>query len=344
LCSLCTKKDYLIPGERYWQSPARPNASAYRKIQAHRWRQGEFYRTCLNAFKARNCSWTLLIDSDEYLTYNPYDVNEGRPIFWSEAMNVTARHQLIKTFEKKIQAGVHHRLSLPRVGQLTVAQYIEGTVFQHSSEQKNTSEKITAAHWYHYPCILVPRVQFGASESTQEEISQQIPGPEFDPMKFHTMRYLKHGPKHPYPAWPGKSIVHAGLYNNTLIRNPHKVLETNCSSLSPFPDYADMDLRIHHYTGSLELFLSRPGDSRRCEEDFKKRNSNVAGSDNTIQGWLHNFVYLVGKARALDLTEKLRNWAEVNDALATDLMNRSGSKNYPYPFGTYEDKDFALHL
>lgn len=253
-------------------------------------------------------------------------------------MNTTARHQLIKNFERKIHLGLHHRLKLPQIGQMTISQYIATTLTQSRKKPSNAARNNAVTHWEEYPCILVPRLQFGASESTQEEISHRLPASKFDPMKFHTMRYLKHGPRHPYPAWPGKSIVHAGLYNNTVITNPHKVLETNCSSKTPFPDYADMDLRINHYTGSLELFLSRPGDSRRSKEDFEKRNSNVAGSDNTIQGWLHNFVDLVGRDRAMELTENLREWAAMSDAKATQEMGRLGTKHYPYPFGNDNSK------
>jgi len=321
-------EDFLELGKRYWQRPARHNASAYRKIQTHRWRQAVFYRECLNRFQSYNYTWTMLIDSDEYLTFNNFDENEGKPIFWSESLNATARQELIRKFQKQIQTHAHHRLYLPKVGEMTISEYISQTAKGTSTTNTNGN-----SHWNHHPCILVPRVQFGATESSYNEISSQIPYEEFDPMKFHTFRYLKHGPRHPYPAWPGKSLVHAGWYNNIEITNPHKVLKNNCSSKSPFPDYADMDLRIHHYTGSLELFLSRPGDSRRSKEDFEKRNSNVFGSDSSLQGWLRVFVDHVGKKKALELTEHMRDWAFGEDARATEKMKKLGRENYPYPFG-----------
>ena len=320
-------KDYLYSGEYFWQSPARRNDTGLRKVRAHRWRQGVFYSQCLRDFKRRgNHKWTLLIDTDEYLTFNNYDKHEGKPIFWSESQNVTARGILIKKFKEKIKKGEHHRLHLPQIGNATISQYI-------------ATQAGANPQWDH-TCILVPRVQFGANESTTEEISSQVPQ-GFHPRAFHTLRYRKHGPRHPYPAWPGKSLVHVSRYDNREILNPHKVMETNCSSHSPFPDYADMDLRIHHYTGSLEFFLSRPGDIRRSKEDFEKRNSNAKGSDDTLRGWLGVFIELVGKDKALEATEHMREWAVKDDARANEEMEKE-KENYRYPF--YDPVNYSTKL
>jgi hypothetical protein len=50
-----------------------------KNMTMHRIRQKSFYQACLRKLKADNRTWTLLIDSDEYLTFNTY----------TEKLNVT---------------------------------------------------------------------------------------------------------------------------------------------------------------------------------------------------------------------------------------------------------------
>ena len=72
---------------------------------------------------------------------------------------------------------------------------------------------------------------------------------------------------------------------------------------------AAMSFRVHHYIGSWETFRLRG------EKIFKERN-NVRNTvvDNTTpqysspehRTWLSQFVKLVGKEKALDLTQRIR--------------------------------------
>jgi hypothetical protein len=71
-----------------------------------------------------------------------------------------------------------------------------------------------------------------------------------------------------------------------------------------------MSFRIHHYVGSWESFRLRG------EEQFKARNNlfKTVVVDNTTphysspenRPWLSQFVKLVGKEKALDLTQRIR--------------------------------------
>ena len=176
---------------------------------------------------------------------------------------------------------------------------------------------------------MLPRVMFGDMNSTSEEIAAQVPD-GFDPKAFHTLRYRKHEPKQ--ARRPGKSIVDVSRYDGRRIDNPHDTMTNACSS-GAFVDYADAILRVHHYTGSLELYLSRAEDARRSEEGFKSRNRDVTGSltDDTLRGWLKAFVDMVGNDKALEATARLRQWAIADDARASAEMERE-KDNFRYPY------------
>jgi hypothetical protein len=217
-----------------------------------------------------------------------------------------------------VKSGEHPRLRLPQVGQVTISQYIAGQV------------RLGNPRWTTLPCVLLPRVILnGAVESTPEEVAARVPN-GFDPMHFHTLRYRFHGPKQQINK-PGKSLVNLVGFDNRKIFNPHKVMAKKCTSETPFPDFSDSDLRVHHYTGSLELYLSRPEDSRRSVQEFLSRNGNVTGSDDSVRGWLSAFVSLVGKENAFHLTEQLREWAIKEDKISQDMWKLQ-RENFHYPY------------
>ena len=77
---------------------------------------------------------------------------------------------------------------------------------------------------------------------------------------------------------------------------------------------AAMSFRVHHYIGSYETFRLRGG-ARGGKADFESRNSHSrAVFDDTIwqysspakKTWLSQFVNIVGKEKALDLTQRIR--------------------------------------
>ena len=75
-----------------------------------------------------------------------------------------------------------------------------------------------------------------------------------------------------------------------------------------------MSFRVHHYIGSWESFRLRG--RRGTEEEFQNRNNHHKQIvlDNTTprysspdnRTWLSQFAKLVGKEKALDLTQRIR--------------------------------------
>ena len=75
-----------------------------------------------------------------------------------------------------------------------------------------------------------------------------------------------------------------------------------------------MSFRIHHYIGSWETFR-QPGFDKRGTSFFEKRNNvknlvldtttpRYSSSGNST--WLEQFVKLVGKGKAIELTQSIR--------------------------------------
>jgi hypothetical protein len=260
-----------------------------------------------------------LVDTDEYLTYNHFDPDEGQPQWYDRLSTLSApeRRVLSEEFNASIKRGIHPRQRLPQVGQVTIAQYITDQV------------RYGNPRWKKFPCVLLPRVQFGAVESDPEQVAVRVPN-GFDPSSFHTLRYRFHGPKQQTNK-PGKSLVNLVGFDNRKIFNPHKIMAKKCTSETAFPDFSDSDLRVHHYTGSLDLFLSRPEDSRRSVQEFFSRNGNITGHDDSVRGWLSTFVTLVGKDKAISLTKQLQRWAQKQDALLLQRW-KVERENFSYPF------------
>jgi hypothetical protein len=198
-------------------------------------------------------------------------------------------------------------------------------------QQSNSNE---SSIWNTYPCIVFPRILFGSLESKSEEIYSKVP-PGLDPLSFSTMRFRFHQlPKN--ITVPGKSFVDVSRYHGTRVRNPHNVLGPACYAPSifnghapAFPNFIDSVLRLHHYIGLLDIFLR--GNSSRGEHTYNARNSCVSknDTDDSIRGWLQVFVDQVGKRKAFEMTQQLRQLAIENFA---KVYEQKELGNFTYPF------------
>lgn len=91
-----------------------------------------------------------------------------------------------------------------------------------------------------------------------------------------------------------------------------------------------MSFRVHHYVGSWETFR-QPGFDARGKDHFNKRNSikNVVADNTTPRysssensTWLTEFTKLVGKEKALELTQSIRIREELEmDRVMRELEN-----------------------
>ena len=299
-----TVDDYFVPGKKWTQQKEVPsNISGFHQYQFHLWRQNSFLTSCLRVMKREQRSWVMIIDTDEYIAFNHYDPTEGIPWHCSnlETGNQTNRSAMIQTCAQQYhrrqvsRTKGDPRTRLPTIGKpnSTVAHYF-------ARQFGNITDWVPE---HARPCTVLPRNLFGAQESSDNDTAPSTFHHHFD-----TLRYRQHGPWQNNMA--GKSIVDVSKYNplkaEYKVRNPHKVLPGDLCNGGPFVRHSESILRVHHYTGSPEVFLARG----KSLDDFVDRQPEVVGEGvPLLTGWLESFSARVGTELALNLTIRLQQQA-----------------------------------
>lgn len=118
--------------------------------------------------------------------------------------------------------------------------------------------------------MVVPRVLIGPEESSMREVSKYaVEG--LDPMTFHTLRYRKFKGK--ILPYTGKCLMDvAGYSESKVVANPHKIFPRLCFG-DANPEISTALLKVHHYTGSFETFVSHRGTNK---EEVMKVSSDYA--------------------------------------------------------------------
>ena len=312
-----TDRDFFYRGKGQWEDVAPPNASQEAIYKSHLYRQKLFLTSCVQTLKREGRSWTALIDTDEFLVFNRYEQEEGSP--WDcthkysdvRVPNKTALDMCTSAYHAHMLTHSQHpRNLMPRPG-------THNSTFAHYWED-HWSDLMAWHEWHNRPCIVLPRIQMQAQDSNESIVSMIPPG--FNVNAFHTIRYRKHGDRQ--NKIPGKSILNVSgdFPREAFINNPHRVLSRAKCKGERIAKNSDSIFRVQHYTGSPEVFLSREG--RRADQ-FDERNSHdVRGETFEAVGWLKAFVRGVGKRKARELTEGLREWAINEQKLRHSSMKK----------------------
>jgi hypothetical protein len=205
------------------------------KRDRHRARQKNFYRLCIQHLNHQNRTYTMLIDTDEFLMYN----HAGREKFEAFEKRMQRKHDKSKFSGKK-----RIRPSQPPPSP-SEAGAMMGYIRQ---------EKAAGHPFYQSPCINCPRSQFGATESTLEEQQAQVPE-GINPERFDTLRFRKHVYRNDFVRnGLSKSIIDVSALkdpdNLPRFQSLHRPIKSICSA--PWKDDWDSGLRINHYLGSWE--------------------------------------------------------------------------------------------
>jgi hypothetical protein len=266
----------------------------------------------------------IIMDSDEYISYNFYNdtvAKEKKPAqrvcqrvsFWAD-----------DTFKCRSDGEAVHMM---RYLGIPFPDTIVG-----SSISAGTKSPATISHFIHQywndsvikiregsdVCDVLPRIQIGVKNSSiplPAAAATSLPE-TFHANQFRTISNREHNEMR--NNLPGKAMLNLqnwrGNQRIDIHRGPASLLCFNAKKRRR-PEPSLSFFRIHHYTGSLEEFMSRPGDTRRTAAIFAERNEyHVAGNTNEVTVWLSSFIKQVGPKRALYLTEGLRKWATANDA------------------------------
>jgi hypothetical protein len=250
-------------------------------------RQSSFYTNCLQRLKMEGYSWTVIIDTDEYFTYNS--------IMSAELMHNKTIHDgvLSAASRKRLPAFVGRQNE-------TIAHWIH----QHGTKESVMSNKSL--------CIVYPRLQFFSKvENNQEQLDnsslllrfgEDTTGgssstPRFDLEAFHTLQYTYHDRfdrsfKGGKPL-PGKSLVNAALVKDDYkVKNPHAPFTFKCKGDVYNQITEGWPFRVHQYSGSLKVWLSRP---ERTKEMWEQRNKleHRNHNDYSLTKWFPEFVRLL---------------------------------------------------
>jgi hypothetical protein len=301
------ERHYLPENQRVNTSA---NMTGMEKYRFYLRRQVAFYSQCTKQLKGEKKSWVILIDADEFLTYNYLDDSDlnalPRGCCWNISQaerNATREGCSANTPEESQQCIKNHpRQFLPPIGSAngTLAHTIAALF------RKGIPD------WYLRYCIVAPRRNIKSLPSPIPSSHQQ----PLNESKFATLHFRLYDNQYLL----GKSILDVSRYNAFRLRvhNPHNVLRTRCMS-SNTPEETESLFLVHHYPGFLEYWLAS-GKSREAFESIN--NFTPAGESWHMKGWLARFVELVGgEEKAHELTERLMQWAkEQDDAVSVRLQ------------------------
>jgi len=239
-----TEKDFWQPRKNAHKHRHGERRKEDQNTKDFRSRQTSFILRCLKEHKRLNREWTMVIDSDEYLTYNPELSKIKQPGSNRSMWNVRPVE------EQGSVASILDQITIPNP-------YFDD---------------VTTS------CVPVVRRQFASIESPDSIIDAMSP-PHFDGRSFQTIRWRRYGSNiNHYTARtgeicrindrvPSKAVIDLGrlrlkdLNHPANDGNPHLPLKAICPpNIYMFEE--DTPLIAHHYMGTREQFLYRVGDSR----------------------------------------------------------------------------------
>jgi hypothetical protein len=197
------------------------------------------------------------------------------------------------------------------------------TIFEYLHDQKMKPESRHSTIFQDEICHLMVRLYFSAIENDPETMERGANVSQYgiDYTRFSTIRYFHHDERTAFGMNRfGKVLVNLKKTPwKEIDRDMHSIHQPNSPSCSePLKPYINGIVRVHHYLGSWEQYISRE-DVRRTKEKYEEGNSANDGEDYQIQDWLHRFVQVVG----VDKSKKLLQYAGIID---TGAEGKDGEK------------------
>jgi Glycosyl transferase family 2 len=245
------------------------------QITNHRFRQVTFLASCLKHMRNHKKTWTMHIDTDEFVVVNPL------------LRNTT-------------QANVR-MIHVPEIQE-------KGSIFQ---VVKQYYQDKTLRQKFNYPCISMPRLLFGSVEFDENfTVPHDMPH-QFNSSKLETIRWQYHTDYDDKDrnAQP-KVIVDVSVVDrsNDMFKKPfsiHRPSNHLCRRIDQleFRQLQRYPITVNHYTGSWERYFAK-NDTRRSERAYNAKAHVAAGHDNWMSRWLSGFVNHVGTERAKELLQE----------------------------------------
>jgi Glycosyl transferase family 2 len=275
------------------------------QIANHRFRQVTFLASCFRHMRKRKKTWTMHIDTDEFVVVNPLLRNTTQ-----------ANVQMIHIPE------IQEKGSILQV----VQQFYQDT---------------TMRQQFNYPCVTMPRLLFGSVEFADNfTIPDDMPS-YFNSSMLETIRWQYHTDYDDLNrnAQPKVIVdVSAVARRSDLFRKPfsiHRPSRKLCRRIDQldFRQVQHYPITVNHYTGSWERYHSK-NDTRRSERAYHAKAHVGAGqNDHWMSPWLSGFVQQAGSERAKELLHPyvvadttIANASSVSLSLSLELPGRTASK------------------
>jgi hypothetical protein len=264
------------------------------KLIIHRARQRMFYYKCLQTLKQQGKTWTLLTDTDEFVTINYETVHQSM-------------HQSI---DLNLTTAAPPRMDQPGA----VARFLQNQVKGPQVQELNDNQPLYILQ--SSPCIQIPRIRYGAQESdtsttststststTVEENQQQhlvvIPD-GYNASHFLTLKYRHHTQADDYKKNKiSKTILDLSRISDKdllPVDSIHLPVRSLCQQRRLHLRKSQSLLVIHHYLGGHDQYTYRENDARlgkeRGEDQWLAHNRiQHAETDDGdgIRSWLAGF-------------------------------------------------------
>lgn len=136
------------------------------------------------------------------------------------------------------------------------------------------------------PCVQIPRLRYGAKESTSRQVQRQVPG-EFNGSHFLTLRWRHHAaPDNRFHNRISKTLIDLHRVKSQQLRpvtSVHRPIRELCGHRRLYILPKDQVLLINHYLGSKEQYQLR-NDSRVGKERSDEVRSQSVGEKEDERG------------------------------------------------------------
>ena len=306
------------------------------QINIHRFRQKTFVSQCFKHLKEDGMSWTVHIDTDEYIVPNPVwfgtkttssdetsaDGDDSEPAEAAASDNAVDNAAAMENADNN--AAIENAEEEEEESPIDISQI--------SVPPKPTAGSLVALFGetmsilpdeFLKPCVLFPRLLFGSKEDHDDD--DQDGGDNGGAYnQFESLRWKYHGKfDNPYNGLP-KSIVNVGIlpddhpiFTNHMVNNIHQPLQKRYSSSTPqfkrftcpaitreFDPVYLHPLSIQHYLGSFDRYMSRQNDSRRNPSVYESKSESASShKDNIgwINTWLDDFIQQYGSEKVFQV-------------------------------------------